>query len=83
MHVYALTDLGKKVVSRCEGGGTEMKVLSYIRENRTVTSDELEVVGGSDVIYGLKRRGLVKELTQFVPSLRSGHQRFARTCLLF
>jgi hypothetical protein len=64
VRVFALTDLGKKVTSRDTEGGEEMRVLHYIRENETVTDDELELVGGRWMVRNLKKRGLIKELTQ-------------------
>ena len=64
MKVFALTDLGKKIVKNRESSSDgEMKVLQFIRENRTATDSELEVVGGNYLVRGLKRKGLVKELT--------------------
>ena len=64
MRVYGLTSLGKKIASTKEGGDEEMRVLQFLRENRTGTDGELEVVGGEGyVLRRLKDRGLIQELT--------------------
>lgn len=64
MRVYSLTKLGRKVTVDRTGGSEEMKVLQFLRENKTATSDELEVVGGERyVLRRLKSRGLITELT--------------------
>jgi len=63
MRIYGLTKLGKKQAQK-DLGGIEMKVLHYIRENKTVTDDELYVIGGERyILRRLKDRGLVEELT--------------------
>lgn len=65
MRVYALTELGKRIASTKDGSDESLRVLQFIKENRTVTDSELEVVGGeSYIVRHLKERGLVKELTQ-------------------
>ncbi|KKL82221.1 hypothetical protein LCGC14_1986960 [marine sediment metagenome] len=65
MRVYALTELGKKVTYRESGTSSdEMQVLNYLRDNRTATDDQLDVVGERWLVKRLKKRGLVKELTQ-------------------
>jgi len=64
MRIFGLTDLGKKVASTKEGDDEEMRTLQYLRENKTGTDSELEVVGGEGyVLRRLKRRGLVREVT--------------------
>ena len=63
MRVYSLTELGKKVTRSMDGSGDEMRVLNYLRDNKTATDDQLDVVGERWVVRGLKKRGLVKELT--------------------
>jgi len=62
MKLYALTEAGK-VAAKREGDDEEMKVLHFIKEHRTATAEELEVVAGSYVGKRLVRSGLVKELT--------------------
>jgi len=64
MRVYALTKLGKQVTASRDGAGDEMRILQYLRENKTATSDELDTVGERWIVRRLKNRGLVKELTQ-------------------
>ena len=65
IRVYGLTELGRRIASTKDGNDEETRVLQFIRENRTVTDDELEVAGGeSYIVRHLKERGLVKELTQ-------------------
>lgn len=65
IRIYGLTKLGKKITSNgASGDGEEVKVLQYLRENRTATDSELEVVGGERwLLKRLKSRGLVQELT--------------------
>jgi hypothetical protein len=64
MRVYALTKLGKKMVDTKSEQTDEFRVLSHIRNNRTATDTELEVIGGERfVMRKLVERGLVKELT--------------------
>jgi len=65
MHIYALTELGKKIARTKTGSTPEMKVLQYLYENRTATDSELDTVteGGSLACRSMKRRNLVRELT--------------------
>jgi hypothetical protein len=64
MKVYALTDLGKKVTRDGSGTGTdEMRILNYVRDNKRVTDDQLEVAGESWVVRRLVHDGLLKQLT--------------------
>lgn len=60
-----MTKLGRKITSSDVGGDPdEVKVLNYLRENRTATDSELEVVGGESwMMKRLKKQGLVTELT--------------------
>lgn len=63
MRVYALTELGKKVTHSVDADSDEMRVLNYLRDNKTATDDQLDVVGERWIVRRLKRRGLIKELT--------------------
>lgn len=64
MRVYGLTELGRKVTRNWDGtDSNEMRVLNYLRDNKTATDDQLSVAGGRWVVRTLKRRGLIKELT--------------------
>ena len=63
MRVYGLTDIGRKVTKTTEGSSDEMRVLNYLRDNKTATEDQLDIVAERWVVRSLKRRGLVKELT--------------------
>jgi len=65
MKVYGITKLGRRVASdSTSSGGEEMRTLDYLRNNRTATEDELEVVGGERWLMNrLVRQGLAKELT--------------------
>jgi len=64
IRVYGLTKLGKKIATTKDGSDETMRVLQFLRENRTGTSDELEIVGGeSYILKRLKKEGLVRELT--------------------
>ena len=64
MRVYALTELGKKVTRNMDGGSDEMRILNYLRDNKTATDDQLDTVGERWLVRGLKKRVLIKELTQ-------------------
>ena len=64
VRIFSLTKLGKKVAGTKEGGDAEMRVLQFLKENRTGTEDELEVAGGERwILRGLQKRGLILELT--------------------
>lgn len=63
MRVYGLTKLGRKVVSTKDGGDDDLRAMQYIRENKTATSGELDVIVDRYVIRRLKNQGLVQELT--------------------
>ena len=63
MKVFSLTKLGKRVARDKIGTDEEFKCLQYLKENRTATSDELDLVAGGYVVNRLIRQGLVKELT--------------------
>ncbi len=64
MRVYALTLLGKRLTSQRDDDSDEMHVLHYIRQNKTATDDELEILGASrTMLERLKKRGLLQELT--------------------
>ena len=58
-----MTALGKKVTASRSDNSDEMKVLQFLRENKTATDDELSVIGEGWVVRRLRDRGLVKELT--------------------
>lgn len=45
MKVYALTDLGKKVVRSASASAEDLRILEYIWNNKTATDDQLDVVG--------------------------------------
>jgi len=45
MKIYALTDLGKKVVRNSSASAEDMRILEYVWNNKTATDDQLEVVG--------------------------------------
>lgn len=63
MRVYALTELGRKVTRNMDGSGDEMRILNYLRDNKTATDDQLDIVGERWMVRNLKGRGLIKELT--------------------
>lgn len=65
VRVYTLTDTGRKVVTRDAGSTSsdEMRVLNYLRDNKSATDDQLDVVAERWVVRSLKEHGLVKELT--------------------
>lgn len=45
------------------GDADEMRILAYLRDNKTATDDQLDVVGERWLVRRLKQRGLLKELT--------------------
>jgi len=64
IRIFSLTKLGKRVAGTKEGGDAEIRVLQFLKENRTGTEDELEVAGGERwILRGLEREGLITELT--------------------
>lgn len=64
MRVFALTSLGNKIASTKYEDSDRFRVLSYLKDNKTATAEELDVVGGGrHILRGLKQRGLVRELT--------------------
>ena len=64
MRVYGLTKLGRKMADTHTDDSDEMRVLQYLRDNRTATDDELDTVGERYIVRKLKHRGLIKELTR-------------------
>jgi len=63
MRVFTLTKLGRKVTSTRDSSDSELRILQYIRENKTATDDELDVVGERWQVRSLREHGLIKELT--------------------
>ena len=65
MRVYKITDEGRKAFRTGGGDSEEVRVLDYLMNSpgRSATDDQLDVVGERWVVKGLKRRGLIKELT--------------------
>ena len=64
MRVFSLTELGKRIASTRDGDDEELRVLQFLKSNKTATDSELEVAGGERyTIRQLVSRGLIKELT--------------------
>jgi hypothetical protein len=67
MKVYSLTKLGEQVAVKSNGNGDELKILRYMYANRRqpITDSELSNVDSDSkfMVNGLKRQGLVVELT--------------------
>ena len=62
--IYCLTKLGRRVYRNGSLSEEEMRVVGHLRENKSASDDQLEVVGGSRwLLGGLERRGMIKELT--------------------
>lgn len=62
--IFALTRLGKRAYRESSVEGDELRVLEYLKENHSASDDQLEIVGGEGwVLRGLKKHGLIKELT--------------------
>lgn len=66
MKVYCLSKKGKIFTKGEHGGGDEMKILDYLRENKTATEDELPVVGDEYLVRRLVRQGLIDDFTKEV-----------------
>lgn len=63
MRVYGLTELGKKVIRNKWEDTEDFRILDYVRNNRSATESELDVIGSRYAIRNLKERGLIRELT--------------------
>jgi len=62
--LYGLTKLGKKVYKNPSLDPDEMRIINYLKENKSVSSDQLEVIGGERwLIRRLEKRGFIKEFT--------------------
>ena len=62
--IFALTKVGKRAYRDDSISGDEMKVLEFLQANKSASEDQLEVVGGERyILRGLKKRGLITELT--------------------
>lgn len=62
--IYALTKVGKRAYRDGSVDGDELRVLEYLKANRSASEDQLEIVGGERwVLRRLKSRGLITELT--------------------
>lgn len=63
--IYSLTKLGKRVYRESSLDGDEMRIVEYLKDNKSASDDQLEVVGGSSwLLRSLKRRKIIKELTE-------------------
>ena len=63
MRVYALTEIGRKISSK-DGDEAEMRVIRFLKENKSSTDTELEVVGAEGyILKRMVKSGLIKELT--------------------
>ncbi len=63
MRIYCLTEVGRIAAKKAIDESEESKVLRFIRENKTATDAELEVIGGRHAVRKLQERSLIKELT--------------------
>ena len=63
--IYVTTKKGRRVLRDDSLGGDELRILQYIRDNKSASSSQLEVVGGEGwMVRSLQRRKLIKELTE-------------------
>lgn len=62
MKYYSCTDTGKTLAKRSMENNDELRMLRYIRENKVVSDDALDVVGGRYLVRSLVRRKLVREV---------------------
>jgi len=63
--IYEITKSGKRVLRDSSLSEDELRILQYVKDNKTASSDQLEVVGGEGwLVRSLKRRHLIKELVE-------------------
>lgn len=63
--IYKITKLGKRVVRDSSLAEDELRILQYLKDNKSASSSQLEVAGGERwMLRSLQRRKLVKELTE-------------------
>ena len=63
-NLYCLTKKGRKVYKNPSLDPDEMRIINYLKENKSVSSDQLEVIGGERwLIRRLEKRGFIKEFT--------------------
>lgn len=64
IQIFSLTKLGRDATRNSSNGSDELRVLNFLRDNKTATDSELEVAGGERwLLRRLKSQGLIKELT--------------------
>lgn len=62
--VYKITKLGKRVIRDSSLSEDELRILQYLKDNKSASGSQLEVVGERWMLRSLQRRKLVKELTE-------------------
>lgn len=62
--VYVTTKAGRRILRDGSATGDELKVLQFIKDNRSASESQVEVVGSRWMVRHLQKRGLVKELTE-------------------
>ena len=62
--IYALTKAGRKVCRDQSLDGDEMKIIEYLKDNKSASDDQLEIIGGSRwLLRSMEGNHLIKELT--------------------
>lgn len=62
--VYVLTKAGRRVYRDQSLDGDEMRVIEYLKDSKSGSDDQLEVVGGSRwLLRSMVGSKLIKELT--------------------
>ena len=63
--IYKITKLGKKVIRDSSLAEDELRILQYLKDNKSASGSQLEVAGGERwMLRSLQRRKLVKEITE-------------------
>ena len=62
--VYVTTKAGRRVLRDGSASDEELKVLQYIKDNRSASESQIEVVGSRWLVRHLQKRKLVRELTE-------------------
>lgn len=62
--IYEITKAGKRVLKDSSLSEDGLRILQYLKDNKSASSDQLEVAGGERwLVRSLKRKHLIKELT--------------------
>jgi len=62
--VYVTTKAGRRVLRDGSANEDELKVLQYIKDNRSASESQIETVGSRWLVRHLEKRKLVKAITE-------------------